>query len=79
LYISEATANIVSYVDFSDSKIYRFAGTTGVSGSAGDGGPALSSTMRYPTGLFYVPSLNRLYVAGTVFIYITNTTRFPYQ
>jgi sugar lactone lactonase YvrE len=67
LYIGDSVASTVRMVDRS-GVIHPFAGTNLISGSAGDGGPALNATLFFPNGI-------ALDSAGNVYITGNNTVR----
>jgi uncharacterized protein (TIGR03437 family) len=63
IYVSDSYNQRVRMIDISTGIITTIAGT-GVEGFSGDGGPALSATFGFPTGIA-VDSAGRIYVADT--------------
>jgi hypothetical protein len=51
LFVADANGRRVRVIDLSTGIIANFAGTPGVSGSAGDGGPAAAARLTQPFGL----------------------------
>jgi len=71
IYIAEGYGNRIRKVDTTGA-IYTFAGT-GVAGSTGDGGDAISARLNYPSGLA-VDASGNLYVADTSNVKIRKIT-----
>ena len=63
LYIADSFNDVIRVV-LPNGTIYTVAGTGGVAGYAGDGGPAIGSQLNYPTGLAFDGSGN-LFVSDT--------------
>ena len=63
LYLALREGNAVYRIDRATQTLHRVAGT-GEQGYSGDGGPALTATLRGPKGLVYAPG-GQLYIADT--------------
>jgi sugar lactone lactonase YvrE len=62
LYLSDLDNNVIDRVDPATSALTIVAGTPGVSGYSGDGGPANSATLDAPAGLA-IDSADNLFIA----------------
>ena len=64
LYLSDANKSVVDRVDPATSALTVVAGTPGVSGFAGDGGPGTSATLDVPAGLAF-DSTDNLFIVDS--------------
>jgi hypothetical protein len=60
LYIADSGNHCIRRIDTAASTITTFAGTAGVPGYSGDGGPAAAATLRFPYGVLFDASENLL-------------------
>ena len=72
LYIADSYNNKVRLVTTGTGIITTFAGT-GAYGSSGDGGPATSARLYYPSGLAF-DALGNLFISGNFFRMVTKNT-----
>ena len=62
VYIADTGNRLIRVVRASDGVIFTIAGTPGVPGAYGDGGPAVNATLNYPSGVA-VDIFGNIYIA----------------
>jgi DNA-binding beta-propeller fold protein YncE len=79
LYVASVADRTIYAISEDTREKEVLAGTPGVSGYSGDGGPAALATLRSPSGLWLTPSGDRLYLSDAInhCIRVVDLTKTP--